>query len=194
MQAVETEIKVRVIDRDDFEAKLPALGFTRLTARTAERNTLYDTPDRKLRNSRQILRIRLYGEKWVLTHKSVPAGLTAEGRHKQRVETETQIEDGLVLGTVFEALGFTPVFVYEKWRAEWADATGHCVVDETPLGVYAELEGPSDWIDATAQNLGIAQDQFITLSYGRIFEMWREQSNSPAQNFTFAEVPEQYRK
>ena len=110
------------------------------------------------------------------------------------METETKIEDGVVLGTVFEALGFAPVFVYEKWRAEWADATGHCVVDETPLGVYAELEGPSDWIDATASKLGIAEEHFITHSYGRIFELWREQTNSPATNFTFAEVPDQYRK
>jgi adenylate cyclase class 2 len=194
MQAMETEVKIRVADRDAFEQKLPSLGFERLTARTEERNTLYDTPDRRLRNSRQILRIRHYGEKWVLTHKSVPAGLTAEGRHKQRVETETEIEDGPVLAKVFEALGFGPVFVYEKWRAEWADARGHCVVDETPLGVYAELEGPGDWIDETALKLGIGEGQFITLSYGRIFESWKAESGSKAENFTFAEIPESYRR
>ncbi len=193
MQAMETEVKIRVADRDAFEQKLAALGFDRITARTEERNVLYDTPDRRLRNSRQILRVRKYGDKWVLTHKAVPAGTTEEGRHKQRVETETEIEDGPVLGKVFEALGFGPVFVYEKWRAEWADARGHCVVDETPLGVYAELEGASDWIDETAQKLGISETEFVTLSYGRIFETWRDESGSKAQNFTFDEIPESYR-
>ncbi len=193
MQAMETEVKIRVQDREAFEQKLPALGFTRVTARTFERNTLYDTPERRLRNSRQILRIRQYGSKWVLTHKSVPGGQSEEGRHKKRVETETEVEDGPVLGKVFEALGFGPVFVYEKWRAEWADATGHCVLDETPLGVYAELEGPSEWIDATAKQLGINDSQFITLSYGRIFESWRDETGFKVENFTFDEIPERFR-
>jgi adenylate cyclase, class 2 len=193
MQAMETEVKIRVLERDSFERKLPALGFARVTGRTLERNTLYDTPERRLRNSRQILRIRQYGSKWVVTHKSVPSGQTEEGPHKSRVETETVVEDGPVLGKVFEALGFGPVFVYEKWRTEWADQQGHCVLDETPLGVYAELEGPSDWIDATAQQLGIRESEFITLSYGRIFECWRDETGSQAQNFTFEEIPERYR-
>ena len=98
MQSMETEVKIRVADREAFEQKLPALGFVRVTARSMERNTLYDTPDRRLRNSRQILRIRLYNGKWVLTHKSVPGGVSEEGPHKNRVETETMIEDGPVLG------------------------------------------------------------------------------------------------
>jgi adenylate cyclase class 2 len=193
MQAMETEVKIRVPDRAALEQKLPALGFARVTARTLERNTLHDKPDRGLRTSRQILRLRQYGNKWVVTHKSVPSGLTVEGPHKKRVETETEVEDGPALGKIFEALGFHPVFVYEKWRTEWADKQGHCVIDETPLGIYAELEGPSEWIDATAEKLGINQSEFITLSYGRIFELWREKTGSKAANFTFEEIPESYR-
>jgi adenylate cyclase class 2 len=193
MQAMETEVKIRVADREALEEKLPGLGFERVTARTLERNTLYDTPERTLRKSRQILRIRQYGNKWVVTHKRVPDGLSADGPHKNRIETETMVEDGPVLGQVFEALGFGPVFVYEKWRTEWADKQGHCVLDETPLGLYAELEGPSEWIDDVAQRLDIQESEFITLSYGRIFELWRDQSGSKATNFTFDEVPEKFR-
>jgi adenylate cyclase class 2 len=185
MQAMETEVKIRVADREALEQKLPALGFTRVTARTLERNTLYDKPDRELRNSRQILRIRQYGSKWTVTHKSVPSGLSEEA--------ETAVEEGPVLGKIFEALGFHPVFVYEKWRTEWADRLGHCVLDETPLGLYAELEGPGEWIDATARKLGIHESDFITLSYGRIFEVWRDQTGSKATNFTFEEIPESFR-
>jgi adenylate cyclase class 2 len=193
MQAMETEVKIRVSDREALEQKLPALGFACVTPRTLERNTLFDTPDRHLRSTRQILRVRHYGSRWVVTHKSVPSGLTAEGRHKQRVETETMVEDGPVMAKIFEALGYGPVFAYEKWRTEWADAQGHCVLDETPLGVYAELEGPSEWIDGTAAKLGVAEAEFITLSYGRIFEEWRDRVQSPATNFTFDEIPASYR-
>jgi adenylate cyclase class 2 len=194
MQAMETEVKIRVADREIFEQKLPALGFARVTARTLERNTLYDTPQRELRNSRQILRIRQYGSKWVVTHKRIPDGQNEQGPYKSRVETETVMQDGPVLGKIFEALGFSPVFVYEKWRTEWGDQQGHCVLDETPLGLYAELEGPTEWIDATAERLGIKESQFITLSYGRIFEDWRDKTGSKATNLTFAEVPENFQR
>src|SRR6201996_163654 len=112
MQAMETEVKLRVADRAAFEGKLPQIGFRCVTARTLERNTLYDTPERTLRNSRQILRLRQYGNLWVVTHKRVPGGPDADGPHKNRVETETVVEDGPVMGQVFEALGHGPVFVY----------------------------------------------------------------------------------
>ena len=189
MQAMETEVKIRVADRESFEQDLPRLGFRRVTPRTFERNTLYDTLDRRLRNARQILRIRQYGSRWVVTHKSVPGDDHPEERHKRRMETETAVEDGPAIGTIFASLGFYPVFIYEKWRTEWTDQQGHCVLDETPLGLYAELEGPSEWIDVIARQLHIDESQFVKLSYGRIFESWREQTNSSAQHFTFDEIP-----
>ena len=83
---------------------------------------------------------------------------------------------------------------YEKWRTEWEDSQidppAHCVIDETPLGNYAELEGPSDWIDRLTVLLGIAPDQQLTLSYGRLFEQWKEETGSNAQDLTFAAVQE----
>jgi adenylate cyclase, class 2 len=193
MQAVETEVKILVAGREAFERGLAELGFRQITARTFERNTLYDTKERSLRNSRQILRIRQYGERWTVTHKCVAPDEDADQPYKRRVETETGVEDGPSLGKVFECLGFGPVFIYEKWRTEWADREGHCVLDETPLGLYAELEGPSEWIDETARRLGIDASQFIKLSYGRIFESWREQTASTAQNLTFADISQNSR-
>ena len=85
MQVMETEVKIKVPDRVALEQKLPGLGFQRVTARTLERNTLYDKPDRELRNSRQILRIREYGNKWVVTHKKVPKDMSEEGPHKNQI-------------------------------------------------------------------------------------------------------------
>ena len=64
------------------------------------------------------------------------------------------------------------------------------MVDETPIGNFAELEGPAEWIDRTAQSLCVGQEQYITLSYGRLFEQWREQRGSSAQDLTFAAVSE----
>ena len=188
MSAVETEVKFRVEDMRALEERLRGLGFRALTAATFERNTLYDTPDRKLKERRSILRIRKYGDRWLLTHKRVPDDHDPAARHKRRVETETEVADGDALGAVFCQLGYEPVFIYEKWRAEYADETGHCVLDETPIGAYAELEGPAEWIDAVSARLGLDPASLITLSYGRLFEDWREATGSPARDMTFQAV------
>jgi adenylate cyclase, class 2 len=194
MQAIETEVKIRVADKERFERNLQRLGFTRATPRTFERNTLYDTPERTLRKSRQILRIREYAGKWVLTHKSIPEDEDPEERHKRRLETETAVEDGPALANIFEVLGLRPAFVYEKWRTEWSDTQGHIVLDETPLGLYAEIEGPAEWIDAVTRQLDVGEKEFIKLSYGRIFENWRDQAMLKVENFTFSEIDPIYRK
>jgi adenylate cyclase class 2 len=194
MGAIETEIKFRVADSAHLEAQLASLGFQRITSRSFESNTLYDTPDRSLRLKRELVRIRNYNGRWLLTHKRIPDSGIGEDRHKHRVETETELSDGLALAEVFHSVGLVPVFRYEKWRTEWADSlaqpVGHCVIDETPLGIFAELEGAPDWIDRIATRLGIAPEDQLTVSYGRLFDLWREQTGSTAQDLTFAAVSE----
>ena len=49
---------------------LPGLGFHLLTAETMERNVLFDKPDGELRQRGELLRIRQYGDRWILTHKA----------------------------------------------------------------------------------------------------------------------------
>ncbi len=189
MQSIETEIKFRVHDDNALETKLASAGFRKQTERTFERNVLYDYPDRKLRNNGEILRIREYGPKWVITHKAFPPDNSPEARHKQRIETETLVEDGEAIATIFKHLGLVEAFTYEKWRTEWADETGHCVLDVTPIGVFAEIEGPADWIDATAKKLGVDDSAFMTLSYGRLFDLWKLQTGSAANDLTFDAIP-----
>ena len=185
MTAIETEVKFRVTDIAQLERDLQRLGFRLLTPSAFERNTLYDTPERSLLVRHEILRLRSYGGRWVLTHKAVPPDYDPAERYKQRVETETLVEDGDAIATIFERLGLRPVFVYEKWRTEWADVTGHCVIDATAIGVFAELEGPVEWIDAACRGLRLAASEFTTMSYGRLFEIWKSETGSDARDMTF---------
>jgi adenylate cyclase class 2 len=188
---VETEIKFRLgslADLDGFSRRLVAAGFTLQTPRAFESNVLYDTPGRRMRARTEILRIRNYAGRWTVTHKRLPDAGPGEDTHKHRIETETEVADGEALAQVFLSLGLVAAFRYEKWRAEWSDGEGHCVVDETPIGNYAELEGSAEWIDRTAARLGIDPAHYITLSYGRLFDQWRERHNSAAQELTFAAV------
>src|SRR5437868_10329526 len=178
----ELEIKFAVADLKHLQRKLRQAGFHQVAKRQHEFNTLYDFPDHRLRLRGEILRLRKYGKQWWLTHKS--KGI--EARHKSREEMETQIGDGRELEAILRALGFAATFQYEKFRAEWRDKSGQVVIDETPIGNFAEIEGPARWIDRTAKALGVRQEQYITASYAVLFELWR-QSGSKAQNMTFAE-------
>ena len=186
--AIETEIKFRVDDLASLEPRLRAAGFHVETPRTFESNVLYDTPDRSMRAHTEILRIRNYGGRWTVTHKRLPNSGPGEDRHKHRIETETEIADGRVLAEIFVSLGLVPAFHYEKWRSEWTDGEGYCVVDETPIGDFAELEGKPEWIDSAAARLGVETSQYLTLSYGRLFDLWREEHRSDARDLTFDAV------
>lgn len=188
MVAVETEIKFCVDDLASLAERLTAAGFHLDTPRAFESNVLYDTPDRAMRARTEILRIRNYAGRWTMTHKRLPDDSPGEDRHKHRIETETEVSDGNALADVFRSLGLVCAFRYEKWRSEWSDGEGHCVIDETPIGNYAELEGPADWIDRVAARLGVSPEQYLTLSYGRLFEQWREQHHSQATDLTFEAV------
>ncbi len=186
--SIETEIKFRVEDAAGLAAKLRQAGFREETPKTFESNVLFDTPDRKMRARTEILRIRSYGGKWVITHKRLPDGRPGEDTHKHRIETETEVGDGDVLSEVFKSIGLVEAFRYEKWRSEWSDGEGHCVIDETPIGVFAELEGAPEWIDRTAGKLGVSRSAYITLSYGRLFEQWCAERKCAANDLTFEAV------
>ena len=188
MSHAEIELKFCVPDPREFRARALAAGFTLQTPRTMERNALFDTPDRRLLGGRQVLRLREYGGQWVLTHKRPPAHNDDSSFYKERLETETVVSDGDAMGAVFVELGYNPVFRYEKFRTEFHDGEGALVLDETPIGNFAELEGQPAWIDRALERLNIPREACFTDSYGRMFLDWKERTGSPVENMTFDEI------
>ncbi len=180
----EVEIKFLVDGLKSLERKLRAAGFRRVTPRTREMNTLYDLPGIPLRRRGELLRVRRYGKTWTFTHKAAARA----GRHKSRTETETVVRDGARLDGILRALGFQPTFRYEKFRSEWSDGRGHVLLDETPIGNLAEIEGAPRWIDRTAKKLGVAPGEYITASYAGLFFDWKARTGSAAEEMTFRAV------
>jgi adenylate cyclase class 2 len=180
----EIEIKFRVENLRVLNQRLRQSGFRVVTPRTHEMNTLYDLPEQQLRQRGELLRLREYGPKWTLTHKA--KGKT--GRHKTRVENETQVADGFRMDIILRALGFAPTFRYEKFRAEWSDGKGNVVVDQTPIGNFGEIEGPVRWIDQTARHLRVPRDNYLIDTYSELFLRWKKQTKSPANEMTFSSV------
>jgi adenylate cyclase class 2 len=195
MQSAEIELKFPIDDPGEFESRLPGMGFHLETRRTFEQNTLYDTPGRTLRESKQILRLRQYGPVWTVTHKrqAAPSNDGVRPRYKLRIETETHVDDGPAMGTIFEQMGFGPVFRYEKYRTEWSQGVregvvAHLVIDDTAIGNFVELEGPPEWIDETLARLAVDPATCLTDSYGKMFLDWKARTGSAAENLTFEEI------
>ncbi len=180
----ETEVKIRLADRETIRNRLLAAGFNVSKARIFESNTLYDTADQALKKGGTMLRLRQVGSRAVITWK----GRNVAGPHKSRPELETSVGSHEILHAILTEIGFQPSFRYEKFRTEFQDAAteGAVTLDETPVGDYLELEGPGSWIDRTAQVLGYSESDYILDSYGKLYLAYCEKHQIEPANMTFA--------
>jgi adenylate cyclase class 2 len=168
----EVEIKLPVASAVEALGKLRAAGFEIVKARALETNIVFDTPALELGQTNRLLRVRtLAGSDSNITYKGPPIA----AKHKTREELETSLADAPLFSLILERLGYQAVFRYEKYRTELQQPGGNgtATVDETPAGVFLELEGPPDWIDRTARALGYSEADYITSSYGRLWLNWR---------------------
>jgi adenylate cyclase class 2 len=97
------------------------------------------------------------------------------------------VANGEEMHAILTALGYVPSFRYEKYRAEWSDGRGEVVIDRTPIGDFAEIEGEPHWIDRIAKSINVSQADYITASYAELFFHWKQRTGSPAVNMTFDE-------
>jgi adenylate cyclase, class 2 len=178
----EIEVKIAVASAAAARRLLRGKGFAVVKPRVFEANDVFDTPDLRLRNHQALLRIREVRREVKLTYKGPPAG----GKHKSREELELTADDGPTLAAIFNRLGFERVFRYEKYRTEFQrEKTGTVTLDETPIGVYLELEGPPVWIDRTARLLGFQEQDYILESYGRLYLNWCERQRRQSGDMVF---------
>lgn len=179
----ETEVKLRIADAAQGEALLRAAGFALLHPREHEDNVVLDTQDISLRRTGRLLRLRSARQRTILTYK----GPALPGKHKEREEIETDVADYSGFLRILENLGYTVSFRYEKFRSEYArpDDPGIATLDETPIGTFIELEGPSAWIDETAAMLGFRESDYITASYGSLYLQFRERTGSTSRDMVF---------
>jgi adenylate cyclase class 2 len=193
--ARETEIKLKIKDEKAFRRVLKKLGALSLGAgigRVHEENVIFDTPQGGLAKHGQLLRIRietpeargktkkgLAKQRVVLTFKRPIAKPTtgdgsqaSHGLHKVREEIEVEVSEAAKLTEIFEGLGMSGWFRYEKYRttfqlpASKSWARGLLIeLDETPIGIFVELEGPATAIDRAADELGYSKRDYVSKNY-----------------------------
>jgi adenylate cyclase class 2 len=157
----ELEIKLRFANAAEARAAVVAAGAVPLRARRLQQDALLDTPEGLLRARRSMLRLRTEPGSSALTFKGPPQ----PSMMKLREELETSIGDVLLLRRVFEELGFRVWFRYEKYREEFTLDGVIIAVDETPVGIFVEIEGSHDGITAAAGALGRNPQDYVLDSY-----------------------------
>ena len=115
-----------------------------------EENTIYGGG--ALQRGTSVLRLRRVGERALLTYKERFPRASAV---KHQREEETAVEDAPAMAQILLALGFKPVMVYEKRRHTWSLGQTEVVLDELPFGLFMEIEGDEDAINAAEQTLGL---------------------------------------
>jgi adenylate cyclase, class 2 len=164
--AVESEVKLRVARPEDARSALFRIGALAVRARHFEDNVLFDDPSASLAGTGRALRVRRTDQGGVLTFKGPRRDRQGI---KSRPEIETAVADPDALQAVLQALGFRPVFRYQKYREVFRWHAVEIVVDETPIGSFLEIEGPVAAIHEAARALGYAPDDYVSESYASLF-------------------------
>jgi adenylate cyclase, class 2 len=167
----------------EAEALVRSRGFALHEPRTLEEDQLFDRASGELQAADQVLRLRRRGAHATVTYK----GPADRERYKSREEIEFDVSAADSFLVVLDRLGYRPGFRYEKYRSKFtiSGEPGMIMIDETPVGIYIELEGPGDWIDSTAARLGYTADDFLTTSYAALYRQFRESHPQAPSDMVF---------
>lgn len=167
MKGHETEVKFFVRNLKRIETRLLEQQAHLIQPRVHEINYRYDTPDRSLRNEFKALRLR----------KDTEVKFTFKGPSREhdgvmkRREIEFTVGDFEAAKDFLEALGYTPIVFYEKYRATYEFKGIHVMLDELPYGDFVEIEGePVEAIREAAKSLGLTWDLMVKAGYPVLFE------------------------
>jgi adenylate cyclase class 2 len=90
-----------------------------------------------------------------------------------------------VLLHVLSEVGLHVWFRYEKYREEFAHEDVIVAIDETPVGVFVEIEGSERGITAMAEALGRTPADYVLDSYRGLFLKHREEFGLSGTDMAF---------
>jgi adenylate cyclase, class 2 len=174
----EIEIKLRVTDIPSLLRRLRQLGAI-CHGRIFEQNTLYDTPDFTFRRLGRLLRVRVEapspnrlvpaGRPGALLTSKVPVPPKGTPRYKVKIEREVSLQNPRRWPAILRSLGLRPAFRYEKYRSTFRLPRLSIDLDETPVGVFLELEGAPRAIDRVARTLGYSSRDYFCGTYWDLY-------------------------
>jgi adenylate cyclase, class 2 len=180
---LEREIKLRFPDPEQARSSILGAGALPLRGRRFQEDCLIDTEDQALRRRFSVLRVRIETGNMRLTFK----GPAQSSHMKLREELETGVADGEVVLRVFERLGYTVWFRYQKYREEFSHEDVVIALDETPIGTYVEIEGTEKGITGMALALGRTETDYVLDSYPSLFLKHRREYGLYGEHMVFEE-------
>lgn len=183
----EIEVKFLLKDYSALMQKISDLQLACSQERIHEFNLRYDLPDGSLVAKKQVLRLR----------KDTQARLTFKGPGIMeqdvltRKEIEVEVSDFDATNRLLEALGYQVIMMYEKFRANYLMDKLVLSVDETPLGLFIELEGESPaQVRRAADALGVDWDARINLSYSALLNIFNQSTGHAFRDLSFENFAE----
>jgi adenylate cyclase, class 2 len=180
---LEREVKLRFGSVEEARDAVTAAGAAPLRCRRLQEDALLDDEAETLRKRRCVLRVRVESGRSLVTFK----GPVQVSPMKLREEIETVIGDGETMLRCFEQLGYGVWFRYQKYREEYALSDVIVAVDETPVGVFVEVEGDEHGILEATRALGRGPEDFVLDSYRSLFMEHRRAHGLPATDMLFTE-------
>jgi adenylate cyclase class 2 len=177
----EREVKLRFDSVEQARQAVLAAGCTPRLGRRLQADALLDSEDELLRRRRCVLRVRVENGKSRVTYK----GPVQPSTVKVREEDETLVGDGEVLLKIFGELGLHVWFRYEKYREEFSYDDVIVAIDETPVGVFVEIEGCEQGIETAAAALGRTPADYILDSYRSLFLQLRDSAGLTTSDMVF---------
>ena len=187
----EIEVKLRF---DGVEPLIKAgIVLEPETPRHFEDNWLLDTTNKQLGEKLAVLRVRQTGATGSMTYKEKAAPEASASQFKKRLELEMALDDPMSALALFERLGFTTWFRYQKhrtvYRAKLPSATWlHVMFDETPIGNFIELEGEENAIAEAVKLLGVSRQSYVLESYLELQAAECARQGKPFADMTFHET------
>lgn len=178
----EIEVKIPVESLSAVREKLQASGAALRAVAHAESNVLFDDAERRLSGSGRTVRLRRAAGRAILTYKG-PARF--QDGAKTREERETVVSDPEEAQAILAGLGLAPRFRYDKRREEW-DCDGSVVaLDETPVGLFVEVEGDPTTIRRVVALLGLDPSESIPYSYAELYTRRRKEDPALPPDMVF---------
>lgn len=182
-ERLEVEVKFWVAQLTAVRQQLLSSGAALKKPRVFERNLRLDTPDERLLQQQQLLRIR-QDTAVTITFKSEPLTVPAsEAKVREEIEFQASDLDTAVL--LFQRLGYSPIQVYEKYRETFQWDEVEVVLDELPFGNFIELEGPEPAIKAAALRLNLDWNRRILSNYLALMAQLKAYHHLPFTDLTF---------
>jgi adenylate cyclase class 2 len=182
---IEQEVKLEFESAEAARRAVTDAGGRLDVTRRLRDDRLFDTVDEHLRRSHAALRIRRDQARAILTFK----GPLQSSPVKSREEIETEIGDAAVGEAILASLGFRQWFRAEKYREEYALGTSRIAVDETPIGVFVEIEGDPEDIERVTRQLGRRPEDYRLESYPRLYIAWCEARGITPRDMLFGPRP-----